>query len=286
MEQLLEKMRKKKRPPYSFARQAGQVIAGNLWGWAVGLAIPEEEIFGYSLEWLNYLIPFAIALGVHTVGNVGRIQGSYSWALLGAFSMIPLKYYGSDTISIAAFISSSVFEAKASQWRRTPSKSVSFTRRMFVYGGCVLLYSSLWSSFLYFNFEVTDSSGETIKFRNAVANFFTSPLFKDFLQTLNNVFSKLWLSGWNESWKHLMDELDPHGERQALNVLGLNEGSTQEEITAQWRKLSREWHPDRYMDPTKKLEAQEKFMEFNAAYENLSLIKTRRSKKNRSFQEL
>jgi len=128
MEQLLEKMRKKKRPPYSFARQAGQVIAGNLWGWAVGLAIPEEEIFGYSLEWLNYLIPFAIALGVHTVGNVGRIQGSYSWALLGAFSMIPLKYYGSDTISIAAFISSSVFEAKASQWRRTPSKSVSFTR--------------------------------------------------------------------------------------------------------------------------------------------------------------
>ena len=71
-----------------------------------------------------------------------------------------------------------------------------------------------------------------------------------------------------------------------MQVLGLNEGSTQEEITAQWRKLSREWHPDRYMDPTKKLEAQEKFMEFNAAYENLSLIKTRRSKKNRSFQEL
>ena len=30
----------------------------------------------------------------------------------------------------------------------------------------VLLYSSLWFSYLYFNAEVTDSSGESIKFRD------------------------------------------------------------------------------------------------------------------------
>ena len=60
---------------------------------------------------------------------------------------------------------------------------------------------------------------------------------------------------------------------------------TQEEITAQWRKLSREWHPDRYMDPVKKQEAQEKFMEYNAAYETLSQMKARRFKKNKSFQD-
>ena len=67
--------------------------------------------------------------------------------------------------------------------------------------------------------------------------------------------------------------------------MGLEEGVTQEEITARWRKLSKEWHPDRYPDPTKKQEAQEKFMEFNAAYEKLSNIKARRSKKNRTFQD-
>lgn len=33
-------------------------------------------------------------------------------------------------------------------------------------GLCVLLYSSLWLSYLYFNAEMTDSSGESIKFRD------------------------------------------------------------------------------------------------------------------------
>jgi hypothetical protein len=33
-------------------------------------------------------------------------------------------------------------------------------------GICVLLYSSLWVSYLYFNAEMTDSSGESIKFRD------------------------------------------------------------------------------------------------------------------------
>lgn len=68
-------------------------------------------------------------------------------------------------------------------------------------------------------------------------------------------------------------------------MLGVASNAKQEEITAQWRKLSREWHPDRFMDEDKKREAQNKFMEFNAAYETLSKIKTRRAKKNKSFQD-
>ena len=67
-------------------------------------------------------------------------------------------------------------------------------------------------------------------------------------------------------------------------MLGLPSNAAQEEITVQWRKLSKEWHPDRYMNPEKKLEAQEKFMEFNAAYETLSKLKSRRSKKNKESQ--
>ena len=39
------------------------------------------------------------------------------------------------------------------------------------------------------------------------------------------------------------------------------------------------------MDADKKLEAQEKFMEFNAAYETLSKIKAKRSKRNKEFQD-
>ena len=65
----------------------------------------------------------------------------------------------------------------------------------------------------------------------------------------------------------------------------MDSDAKQEDITALWRKLSREWHPDRFMDDTKKLEAQEKFMEFNAAYETLSKMKARRARKNQSFQD-
>jgi len=52
-------------PPYGFFRQMAQVAVGNLWGWTVQLAIPEEDVFGVSLSFLEILIPFAIALGYY-----------------------------------------------------------------------------------------------------------------------------------------------------------------------------------------------------------------------------
>jgi uncharacterized membrane protein len=57
---------------------------------------------------------------VHTVGNVGRQRGSILWPLLGAYSLFFVKYFEMDGVPLAAFISSSFFEAKASQWRRRP----------------------------------------------------------------------------------------------------------------------------------------------------------------------
>ena len=43
----------------------GQVVAGNLWGWVFQVAIPQEAVFGFDLKFLDALIPFAIALGIH-----------------------------------------------------------------------------------------------------------------------------------------------------------------------------------------------------------------------------
>ncbi len=66
-----------------------------------------------------------------------------------------------------------------------------------------------------------------------------------------------------------------------FQVLGLKYSATQEEITHSYRKLSRQWHPDKHKDPEKKLEAQEKFIEIQQAYDTLSLIKSRRAKRNK-----
>lgn len=65
---------------------------------------------------------------------------------------------------------------------------------------------------------MTDSSGESIKFRDGVANFLTSPLWTDFKQTFKSLISSLWTNGWYETWKKFMDDLDPLGEHQALKV--------------------------------------------------------------------
>lgn len=66
-------------------------------------------------------------------------------------------------------------------------------------------------------------------------------------------------------------------------MLGVSSGASQQEITARWRALSREFHPDKAKDPTLKQAAQEKFMEIQQAYEILSNIKNKRSQRNKKF---
>ena len=71
---------------------------------------------------------------------------------------------------------------------------------------------------MYFNAEMTDSYGESIKFRDGVANFLTSPLWTDFKNTFHALIKSLWNKGLFATWKQFMDDLDPFGEHQALKV--------------------------------------------------------------------
>ena len=64
-------------------------------------------------------------------------------------------------------------------------------------------------------------------------------------------------------------------------MLGLPDTASQEEIKQQYKKLVKQWHPDKQKDAAKKEEAQAKFIEIKEAYETLSMIKARRSEKNR-----
>lgn len=83
-----------------------------------------------------------------------------------------------------------------------------------------------------------------------------------------------------EIWKEIIDLSDPQGEQNAYKILGVSPTASQQEITARWRALSRENHPDKCKDPEKSREAQEKFMEIQQAYEILSKIKSSRRRKN------
>lgn len=93
-------------------------------------------------------------------------------------------------------------------------------------------------------------------------------------------FYKLCLFYRYEIWKQIIELSDPQGEQNAYKILGVGPSSSQSEIKSKWKALSREFHPDKVKDPELQHAAQEKFMEIQQAYEILSKIKSKRSRKN------
>ena len=94
-------------------------------------------------------------------------------------------------------------------------------------------------------------------------------------------------NGFWSTWSQLVDSLDPFGERNALKVLGLSKGATQEEIRAKYRELSKVHHPDKVKGgEAEKEEAQNKFVAIQQAYEKLSTLKKSRAKANKKSDKL
>lgn len=110
------------------------------------------------------------------------------------------------------------------------------------------------------------------------------------------------------TWAQLVDLTDPRGEINAYRVsivarfmnstfiyrvkfftqvLGLSQTATQTEVTARWRALSRDNHPDKIKGTEEeRRQAQEKFMEIQQAYEILSKTKNRRQRRNRKSESV
>lgn len=78
----------------------------------------------------------------------------------------------------------------------------------------------------------------------------------------------------------MINRFDPHGESNALRLLDLPKGTTQEQLTQRWRQLSRQWHPDKFQNEEEKADAQNKFMEITEAFDKLSVIHAKRKYRN------
>jgi len=171
-------------------------------------------------------------------------------------------------------------------WRVSPSSSAVWPwwRRLLVLSLCGLLYGGLWSSYLYHNAEVVHN-GDKIKLRDAVGNFMKSPAVQEFWRNLVLLWSHLQHNGFWSTWSQLLESLDPFGEKNALRVLGLSKGATQDEIRAKYRELSKVHHPDKVKGNDKdKEEAQQKFVGIQQAYEKLSTLKKSRAKANKKSE--
>jgi DnaJ family protein C protein 22 len=276
-EMLTEKMKKHPKPKFSLFRFAGQIVFGNLLAWITYAALPEEEtLFGFSFMWLSFLlVPVAAAIGVHVVGNIGREEGDLKPALIGAFIPGVLYTFDNPRYYFSSFIATCFFRYKV-RWNKKPPVRRNLCKRLAILGTCTLLYSSLWASYLYFNLNITNEHGETIKFRESIDNLLKSPLWKQFTESLGSLYMYYKVHGWHQFYDEVMKTLDPLGERNALSVLDLPRSASQQDITKRWRELSKLYHPDKFTDPDEKRAAQEKFMEIKEAYDKISQINQRR----------
>ncbi|XP_023229256.1 dnaJ homolog subfamily C member 22-like [Centruroides sculpturatus] len=284
IEKLVYKMRKYPTPPSSTVRYCGMMIVADAFGYLVLAAIPEELLPEFLLPFSTIFVPLAVALGVYLVGNIGQEEGDFWMPLIGAYLTYPLYFWKKSSVFWTSVLSCAAFNRYAKKWRRSPRRQRSIFYRLFIFLLCILIYASLWCSWLYFNCSFTDKEGQEIYCREAIKNFLTSPLWNEFKKVMKDVYNFAQHHGWWEIWHQLIHALDPLGEKNALQVLNLTRNATQEEISAQYRKLSRQWHPDRHKDPEEKQNAQEKFIEIQQAYEVLSDIKSRRVRKNKKAQ--
>ncbi|XP_042861373.1 uncharacterized protein LOC122246708 [Penaeus japonicus] len=63
MAALATQMKKKKKPPFSVVRLVGEILVGNSWSYLLASAVPQEEIYGFSVAPLIHLAPLGSALG-------------------------------------------------------------------------------------------------------------------------------------------------------------------------------------------------------------------------------
>ncbi|XP_052746808.1 dnaJ homolog subfamily C member 22 [Bicyclus anynana] len=276
------KMRQNKKPPFSLNRFTGMLAVGYTWASLVSSAIPNDEVWGLNVKFLNWLVPLAASLGVWAVGNIGREKGGLKWPLLAAYVSYPIRYFYYDKtvwITIMVLAAALVFDSYSKEWRRTPRQKRHVAKRLAVFGVCATLYLSLWASSLYFNDTFTDADGVRIPIYQALKQVVYGEWWTDVKQFGFDVYQFVQHHGWYELWKQVVELCDPQDEQNAYQVLGVGPDASQQEITRRWRQLSRENHPDKAAKDLRA--ATEKFMEIQQAYEILSVGKHRRFSRNK-----
>ena len=287
LRRLAEKMRKTPKPPFSIVRFLGQLVCGNMFAVAVSLAVPNNKDAGMDLNLLPKLLaPFATAVGIWLVGNIGREKGAIWPPIVACYLASPaLQFLGIGNAALVSVAGIIVFNWKSKQWRRTPREPLPLWKILLILTLCGALYCSLWASYVYFNMRIVTKDGDEIPVRDAFGNFIKSPAFQQFSENAKHLWRHAWEHGFWSTLHALIESLDPLGEKNALKVLNLEKGASQDEIRARYRELSKKWHPDRVKEQEKKAEAHEKFVEIQQAYEKLSDIKTRRARQNKRSHE-
>lgn len=288
MERFINMLRTSPKPRFSLSRFVFAILIGQFFAQLFISAIPPDTFGGIDWSYLHWLTPFVGSLGVYMVGNTERMQGVFKHCLIAAYIAYPIRYIIYDQsywLTITLAVSAIAFERWSIEFERPPRKRRSMKKRLFLLSTGLCIYLSVWVAFVCFNGKITDGDGEEIPIHEAIHNFFASSWWTDFKKTIFDIYEYAQKHGWYEIYKQIIESFDVDGEQKAFKVLGLSPTASQSEITKTWRTLSKENHPDKVKDESKKREAELQFMEIQQAYEVLSKIKSKRRSKNRQFKE-
>ncbi|MEC4816172.1 MAG: DnaJ domain-containing protein [Scytonema sp. PMC 1069.18] len=72
---------------------------------------------------------------------------------------------------------------------------------------------------------------------------------------------------------------------EAYTVLGLEPGASQAQVKRAYRKLAKMWHPDRFVHPPQKQEAEEKIKLINEAYNQLKTYQPTSTNQSQKTQQ-
>ena len=136
-----------------------------------------------------------------------------------------------------------------------------------------MVVCGLWLSFVYFNAEVyIEETDQTVKVRDLFHDFLRSPAWEEMKELATQAWRVLWSTGWDTEhlWRLLQEGLLDAQLQRSMDVFGFEEHSaiTIEQVKMRYRKLAKEWHPDRH-PAENKAAAQEKFIEIQRAHETL-----------------
>lgn len=280
LKNLHAQIKKYKRPPSSLVRQSGLMMVGNLFAYMISYAIP-DELFGEHDKILRLvkflLVPLGSAFGVWLAGNVGRHRGGITKPLIAAYiCAIPSLFMEVQSGSFSTLAAMLIFTRYSKEWRHVKDKPRPLYQRLALAFIFVTLYLGLWTSWLYFSCTVDDPETlEPIKCRVALENFINSPAYTNLSQALFMLYEHIRHSGFSGLWREIMQEFDVSGKSTALQILELDDNASAQEIIAQYKKLSRQYHPDREKDESKKAEKHEKFIQVQEAYRKLEATVTR-----------
>ncbi|RNA39038.1 dnaJ -like protein [Brachionus plicatilis] len=289
MEKLRLQQDQLKTPLFMTSRFISSIAVGSLFGYLAMncLSISGNELsYHWSEILVKFLSPIIVACVVYLIGTEGPIRCSFEWPLLGSYISL---FFDSIKQSTSIF-NASIFAALLLNWNlkwdndyfERVNKRKLITR-IFHLGLGFAIFSGLLGLFIWNN-ATLEYKGEKVTISEYFEKLYNTEEMKKAREVLKMLWDFYQAHGLRRLINHFYYGYDPEAIAHAYKILELNERSTQQDIDQRCRMLSRKWHPDKYKDMEKKINAEKIFMDVQQSCNILSEHRRNRIDQNKKSE--